>query len=218
MLARGKQCGPGPGKSQPASGLGARRNPTARGRCCPSGRKPSCPLSRDPPQPSRGGARHPDAAQSAVPRAAPIRVCLAVKWCQSNRAHQAGTPDQRQAAPFTEGFEELLDGPLLGPEIAVKNGGIRDRAGALLRHELFDQGVSSSGILDGIRPLVFSAFPALASQLLHASPLSALRHGECQPAIWPPAGCWLDDDVHVPPQPGQAFEQTVLRDPSKPAS
>jgi hypothetical protein len=37
-----------------------------------------------------------------------------------------------------ESFEELLDGLVLRPEIAVKNGHVRDRAGALLRGELLD--------------------------------------------------------------------------------
>jgi hypothetical protein len=66
-----------------------------------------------------------------------------------------------------EGFEELLDGLLLGPEIAVKNGNVRDRASALLREELLDRRMPGSGILDGPGPLAFGRFTMMAIQLGH---------------------------------------------------
>lgn len=71
------------------------------------------------------------------------------------------------AGPLMEGFEELLDGFLLGPEIAMKNGDIRDRAGALLRHELLDRRVPCGGIPDGPAAVRLPWVPALAVQLGH---------------------------------------------------
>jgi hypothetical protein len=70
-------------------------------------------------------------------------------------------------APFAERLQELLDGLLLGPKIAMQNGDISDRAGALLRDELLDGRVPGGGILNGYRPLVFSRFSTLAIQFGH---------------------------------------------------
>ena len=46
--------------------------------------------------------------------------------------------------------------------------------------------------------------------------LATLRHRERQPTVWPALGRRLDRNVDIPPQPGQAFQQSVLRNPTKP--
>src|ERR1035438_9981930 len=43
-----------------------------------------------------------------------------------------------------------------------------------------------------------------------------LCYGKRQPAVRPTPGRWLDHNVDIPAQPGQAFQQTVLRNPAKP--
>jgi hypothetical protein len=71
------------------------------------------------------------------------------------------------AAPLMEGCEKLLDGLLLGPEITVKNGNVRDRTSALFRGELLDGRMSRDGMLDAPRPLVFTGIPTRAGQFGH---------------------------------------------------
>src|SRR5471030_2202723 len=44
---------------------------------------------------------------------------------------------------------------------------------------------------------------------------AALCYGKRQPAVRPAPGRRLDHNVDIPAQPGQAFQQTVLRNPSK---
>jgi hypothetical protein len=51
------------------------------------------------------------------------------------------------AAPVTESTQEILNGLLLGPKIAVQYGHIGDWPSALLGHQLIDRGVADSGIL-----------------------------------------------------------------------
>ena len=46
--------------------------------------------------------------------------------------------------------------------------------------------------------------------------LATLCYGKRQPAVRPAPGRRLDHNVDIPAQSGQAFQQTVLRNPAKP--
>ena len=73
-----------------------------------------------------------------------------MKWEFQAAVFRGGSASGRRlvAAPLVEGFQKILDGLLLGPEIAVQQGNLGDRPGALLSHQLLDGRVAGSGIAD----------------------------------------------------------------------
>jgi hypothetical protein len=71
------------------------------------------------------------------------------------------------APRLVEGVQKILDGLLLGPEVAVQRGYVDDRPGALPGHRSINGRAPGSGIAGRCRTVVRHRVPVLTIQFCH---------------------------------------------------